>query len=78
MVPPSSRKKFSVPVTMPNWCGRTAFWISTVVTGYMGPMPPPPGASRQQRPARVSPVGIAAMTARLAIPIASPAIGKRM
>ena len=45
MALPSERKKLKVAVAVPSWCGSTAFWIATVVTGKMVPMPMPVTAS---------------------------------
>ncbi len=78
MAPPSWRKKLSVPVAVPNWCGRTTFWITTVVTGYIGPSPRPAASKSAQTPASETPAGSTASTTSAAMLTSMPASGTRM
>ena len=78
MAPPSWRKKLSVPVAVPNWCGSTPFWITTVVTGYIGPSPVPAIVSSTHTPIRETPAGSTASGTIAAVAITRPATGTHL
>jgi len=74
-VPPIERKKFIVPVAVPSWCSDTAFWMSTMVNGNIGPSPGPASAMKASAAAGAKPVGASASGTSAAIATAKPASG---
>src|SRR6266704_864460 len=58
--------------------GEPAFWITTVVIGYMVPRPTPPSASRAKIPASECPAGSIASTMSTKIESGRPTIGTRL
>src|ERR1700722_15409328 len=76
--PPSVRKKFSVPVAVPSWCGLTTVCMTVVETGYIGPTPKPSTNSNATTVPSVCPAGSAASAPSAAMATTRPRIGTRM